>query len=125
MRLAVAEEEKEDVLAPRLGRALKFALFYLDGKEVRGPFYRVRHDDPGSVCDDHAELSALLHDCRVVIAGSVGPCMARRIRRSPPGNRAAAPKVQHDRHRHSQGRRGARGKTARGLPCRPSRTTRI
>ncbi len=79
MRLAVAEEEKEDVLAPRLGRALKFALFYLDGKEVRGPFYRVRHDDPGSVCDDHAELSALLHDCRVVIAGSVGPCMARRL----------------------------------------------
>jgi predicted Fe-Mo cluster-binding NifX family protein len=79
MRLAVAEEVKEDVPAPRLGRAVKFALFDVAGKDVRGPFYRVRHDDPGSVCDDHAELAALLHDCRVVIAGSVGPRMAQRL----------------------------------------------
>lgn len=79
MRLAVAEEEKEDVLAPRLGRALKFALFDVNGKDVRGPFYRVRHDDPGNVCDEHAELAALLHDCKVVIAGSVGPRMAQRL----------------------------------------------
>lgn len=79
-RLAVAEEEKEDVLAPRLGRALKFALFDVAGKDVRGPFYRVRHDEPGTVCNEHAELAVLLHDCRVVIAGSVGPRMAQRLR---------------------------------------------
>jgi predicted Fe-Mo cluster-binding NifX family protein len=79
IRLAVAEEEKEDVLAPRLGRALRFALFDVTGKDVRGPFYRVRHDDPGYVCDDHAELAALLHDCQVVIAGAVGPRMAQRL----------------------------------------------
>jgi predicted Fe-Mo cluster-binding NifX family protein len=80
MRLAVAEEEKEDSLAPRLGRAVKFALFDVVGKDIRGPFYRVRHDDPGKVCDEHAELAALLHDCQVVIAGSVGPRMAQRLR---------------------------------------------
>jgi predicted Fe-Mo cluster-binding NifX family protein len=80
VRLAVAEEEKEDVLAPRLGRAVKFALFDVTGRDVRGPFYRVRHDDPGKVCDDHAELAALLHDCQTVIAGSVGPRMTQRLR---------------------------------------------
>jgi predicted Fe-Mo cluster-binding NifX family protein len=79
VRLAVAEEQKEDILAPRLGRALKFALFDAAGKDIRGPFYRVRHDDPGTVCDDHADLLNLLHDCNVVIAGSVGPHMARRL----------------------------------------------
>ncbi len=79
MRVAVAEEEKEDVLAPRLGRAVKFALFDVDGRDVRGPFYRVRHDDPGATCDEHAELTALLHDCRVVIAGSVGQRMMQRL----------------------------------------------
>ena len=79
MRLAIAEDEKEDVLAPRLGRALKFALFDVKGGAVRGPFYRVRHDEPGASCDDHAELSELLSDCRVVIAGSVGPRMAQRL----------------------------------------------
>lgn len=80
MRLAVAEETKEDALAPRLGRALRFALFDVSGKDIRGPFYRVRHDDPGKVCDEHAELAALLHDCKFVIAGSVGPKMAQRLR---------------------------------------------
>lgn len=80
MRLAVAEETEENVLAPRLGKALKFALFDVSGKGVRGPFYRVRHDEPGQVCDEHAELAALLHDCRVVIAGSVGPRMRERLR---------------------------------------------
>jgi predicted Fe-Mo cluster-binding NifX family protein len=80
VRLAVAEEEKEDVLAPRLGRAVKFALFDVAGRDVRGPFYRVRHDDPGSVCDDHAELAALLYDCQTVIAGAVGPRMTQRLR---------------------------------------------
>ncbi len=79
MRIAVAEEEKEDTLAPRLGRAVKFGLFDVSGKDIRGPFYRVRHDDPGTVCDDHAELQALLHDCRVVIAGSVGQAMTQRL----------------------------------------------
>ena len=80
MRLAVAEEIEEDVLAPRLGRAVRFALFDVTGKEIRGPFYRVRHDDPGKVCDEHAELAALLHDCGAVIAGSVGGRMAQRLR---------------------------------------------
>lgn len=79
MRVAVAEEETQEVLAPRLGRAVKFALFDVDGESVRGPFFRVRHDEPGTACDDHAELTALLHDCRVVIAGSVGSRMARRL----------------------------------------------
>ncbi len=79
-RLAVAEEIKEDSLAPRLGRAVRFALFDVNGKDVRGPFFRVRHDEPGEVCDEHSELAALLHDCHVVIAGSVGPRMAQRLR---------------------------------------------
>ena len=80
MRLAIAEVTQEDTLAPRLGRAVRFALFDVTGKEIRGPFYRVRHDDPGKVCDEHAELAALLQDCQVVIAGSVGPRMAQRLR---------------------------------------------
>lgn len=80
MRLAVAEEVGENVLAPRLGRAVKFALFDVSGNDIRGPFYRVRHDEPGEVCDDHAELAALLHDCQVVIAGGVGPHMTLRLR---------------------------------------------
>jgi predicted Fe-Mo cluster-binding NifX family protein len=80
MRLAVAEETQENRLAPRLGRAVKFALFDVHGQEIRGPFYRVRHDDPGQVCDQHAELAALLHDCKLVIAGSVGPRMAQQLR---------------------------------------------
>ena len=80
MRLAVAEETQEDTLAPRLGRTVRFALFDVNGKDVRGPFYRVRHDEPGEVCDEHAELAALLHDCQVVIAGSVGPRMTQRLR---------------------------------------------
>jgi len=78
-RIAVAEEEKENILAPRLGRAVKFALFNADGKDVRGPFYRVRHDNPGSICDQHAELLSLVHDCKAVIAGSVGPSLAERL----------------------------------------------
>ena len=79
LRVAVAEEKVGGVLAPRLGRAVKFVLFDTRGGEVRGPFYRVRHDDPGAVCDHHVELAALLHDCQVVIAGSVGSRMARRL----------------------------------------------
>jgi predicted Fe-Mo cluster-binding NifX family protein len=79
-RLAVAEEIKENTLAPCLGRAVRFALFDVNGKDVRGPFFRVRHDEPGEVCDEHAELAALLHDCQVVIAGTVGPRMVRRLR---------------------------------------------
>jgi predicted Fe-Mo cluster-binding NifX family protein len=79
MRLAVVEEVKENVLAQRLGRAVKFALFDVAGIEIRGPFYRVRHDEPGQVCDEHAELADLLHDCQAVIAGSVGIRMAQRL----------------------------------------------
>jgi predicted Fe-Mo cluster-binding NifX family protein len=80
MRVAVAEEQQRDVLAPRLGRAVKFVLFDAGADGVRGAFYRVRHDAPGETCDAHAELAALLHDCQVVIAGSVGPHLARRLR---------------------------------------------
>lgn len=79
MRVAVAEEERLDVLAARLGRAVKFVLFDAGPDGVRGAFYRVRHDAPGERCDQHAELAALLHDCQVVIAGSVGPHLARRL----------------------------------------------
>jgi predicted Fe-Mo cluster-binding NifX family protein len=78
-RLAVAEEANEDFPAPRLGRAVKFALFDVVGNDIRGPFYRIRHDDPGTACDSHAQLVNLLHDCSVVIAGAVGPQMARRM----------------------------------------------
>ncbi len=80
MRVAVAEEVKENVLTLRLGRTVKFALFDVSGNDIRGPFYRVRHDVPGEVCDDHAELAGLLHDCQVVIAGAVGQHMALRLR---------------------------------------------
>ena len=79
IRVAVAEEEKEDVLAPRLGRAVKFALYDLRGGVVRGPSYRVRHDNPGEACDHHAELAGLLKDCKAVIAGAVGQHMALRM----------------------------------------------
>lgn len=79
MRVAVAEKDQENVLASRLGRAVKFALFDTSGNEIRGPFYRVRHDHPGVTCDDHAELSALLRDCQAVIAGSAGPHMTQRL----------------------------------------------
>jgi predicted Fe-Mo cluster-binding NifX family protein len=54
-------------------------LFDTAGKDVRGPFYRVRHDDPGDACNEHPELKALLHDCKVVIAGSVGQAMVQRL----------------------------------------------
>ena len=66
--------------APKLGRALRFALFDLHGRDLRGPFYRVRHDDPGTGCGDHDELAALLHDCSVVIAGAAGCRMTERLR---------------------------------------------
>jgi predicted Fe-Mo cluster-binding NifX family protein len=79
-RVAVAAEVTEDRPAPRLGRAVKFALFDVAGSDIRGPFFRVRHDDPGTVCDDHAELAVLLHDCKAVIAGAVGHRMAKRLR---------------------------------------------
>lgn len=80
VRFAVAQEVVDDVPAPRLGRAVKFALFDVAGNEIRGPFYRVRHDEPGEVCDDHAELAALLYDCQAVIAGCVGPHLLQRLR---------------------------------------------
>ena len=79
LRVAVAEQEQQDVLAARLGRAVKFALFDARGGEIRGPFYRVRHDNPGDGCDQHAELAALLHDCQAVISGSAGPHMHQRL----------------------------------------------
>jgi predicted Fe-Mo cluster-binding NifX family protein len=79
LRVAVAEQEQQDVLAARLGRAVKFGLFDARDGEIRGPFYRVRHDNPGDVCDHHAELAALLHDCQAVISGSAGPHMQRRL----------------------------------------------
>lgn len=80
MRLAVAEQETDDTLAPALGRAVKFALFDVYPHSVRGPFYRVRHDQPGEVCDDHLELTQLLHDCQVVITGGAGKRMIQRLK---------------------------------------------
>ena len=77
MRVAVAETGDE--LAPRLGRAVKFALFDVEGGKAHGPCYRIRHDDPGGACDEHGELAALLRDCAAVIAGGLGPEMARRL----------------------------------------------
>lgn len=79
-RIAVAAEVVEDWPAPRLGRALKFALFDVEGIDVRGPFFRVRHGNPGDACDGHADLAALLHDCTAVIAGGVGSRIAKRLR---------------------------------------------
>jgi len=79
-RLAVAENLVDGRMAPRLGRTLRFALFDLNDNGLRGPFYRVRHDDPGEKCCDHEELTALLHDCRVVIVGAAGARMVERLR---------------------------------------------
>lgn len=80
-RVAVAESRVDGRMAPRLGRALRFALFDVyDGNELRGPLYRVRHDDPGEECCDHEELTSLLHDCQVVIAGAAGAPMIERLR---------------------------------------------
>jgi len=61
-----------DQVAPRLGQAVKFALFDAGGGQVKGPFFRVRHTDPGNSCGEQAELVTLLHDCQMVIAGSAG-----------------------------------------------------
>lgn len=80
LRVAVAEEIQNDALAPRLGRAVRFALFDVKGEDIRGPFFRVRHDDPGQVCDEHGELATLLNDCQVVIAGAAGRRMGQRLR---------------------------------------------
>ena len=77
MRIAVAEEG--DVVAPRLGRAVKFALFDIERGIGRGAFYRIRHDDPGTTCDHHAELLAVLQDCQAVVARAIGPAMARHL----------------------------------------------
>jgi predicted Fe-Mo cluster-binding NifX family protein len=79
-RLAVAEDRVDGSMAPRLGRALRFALFDVHDSELRGPFYRVRHDDPGDECCDHEELTSLLHDCQVVIVGAAGARMVERLR---------------------------------------------
>lgn len=80
IRVAVAEKPMEGTPALRLGRALRFALFDVHDRDVRGPFYRVRHDEPGETCGDHEELTALLHDCQVVIAGAAGERMVERLR---------------------------------------------
>jgi predicted Fe-Mo cluster-binding NifX family protein len=80
IRVAVAEKPVESTPAARLGRALRFALFDVQDRRVRGPFYRVRHDEPGGSCGDHGELTALLHDCQVVIAGAAGERMVERLR---------------------------------------------
>lgn len=77
--MAVAENRLDGTLAPRLGKALRFAIFDLRDQRVRGPLYRVRHDEPGSTCG-HTELAALLQDCQVVIAGGAGERMVQRMR---------------------------------------------
>lgn len=71
-RIAVAEDRLDDGLAARLGRAEKFALFDAGERGLRGPFYRVRHGDPGSSCEGQAELVRMLADCRAVITGGAG-----------------------------------------------------
>jgi predicted Fe-Mo cluster-binding NifX family protein len=79
IRVAVAEKSVEGRSVQRLGRALRFALFDVQGRDTRGPFYRVRHDEPGEACGEHEELTALLHDCQVVIAGAAGERMVERL----------------------------------------------
>lgn len=77
-RVAVAEGDAGR--PPALGRALRFVVFDILDGVARGPCYRVRHDQPGEVCEGHAELIALLRDCQVVIAGAAGPRLTQRLR---------------------------------------------
>lgn len=76
-RIAVAEGATPK--PPALGRAVRYVLFDIVEGIARGPFYRVRHDNPGEACDGHAELITLLYDCKWVIAGAVGPRMKQRL----------------------------------------------
>lgn len=76
-RVAVAEGEPGR--PPALGRAVRLVIFDMIGGEARSPCYRVRHDHPGDICDGHAELVALLHDCQVVIAGAAGTRLTQRL----------------------------------------------
>ena len=76
-RVAVAEGEPGR--PPALGRVLRLVIFDIAGGEARSPCYRVRHDQPGAVCDSHAELVALLHDCQVVIVGAAGSRLTQRL----------------------------------------------
>lgn len=78
LRVAVAEGDANQALA--LGRAVRFVVFDIVAGEARGPCYRVRHDQPGESCDGHAELTALLHDCQLVIAGAAGARLTQRLR---------------------------------------------
>ena len=78
--MAVAENRVDGSMAPRPGRALRFAVFDVHGSGLRGPFYRVRHDDPGDECGDHEELTSLLHDCQMVMVGAAGARMVERLR---------------------------------------------
>ena len=79
LRVAVAEQEQQDVLAARLGRAVKFGLFDARDGEIRGPFYRVSHDYPGDVCVHQSVIGAMVLDRQAVISGSAGPHMQRRL----------------------------------------------
>lgn len=78
-RIAVAEDCVFGTLAPRLGKALRFGLYEVVGKQLRGPWYRVRHGEPHGQCMDHEELQRLLHDCQLVVTGAVGSHMKRRL----------------------------------------------
>ena len=78
-RCQIAVAEGPGMGCPPLGRALRFALFVVERGDVRGPVYRIRHDNPGQSCTGHADLLELLADCQVVIAGSVGGKLTARL----------------------------------------------
>ncbi len=79
LRVAVAEETVTEELALHLGRATKFAVFDVREGRVRGPFFRVRHMDPGGNCDGQEELARLLQDCDAVLARSAGRRLSERL----------------------------------------------
>ncbi len=76
----MAEETISDDLASRLGRATKFAIFEVRAGRIRGPVYRVRHQEPGENCEMHDELARLLEDCDAVIVKSAGQKLVDRLR---------------------------------------------
>jgi predicted Fe-Mo cluster-binding NifX family protein len=78
-RVAVADCDQQS--PPPLGRAARFVIFDIVDGAARTPCYRVRHNDPGAVCDGHADLPGLLRDCQVVIAGAAGEKLAELLRK--------------------------------------------
>lgn len=79
LRVAVADDDRH--CPPPLGRAARFVIFDIVDGAARTPCYRVRHNEPGAVCDGHADLPGLLRDCQVVIAGAAGEKLAELLRK--------------------------------------------